>query len=174
MSGEALFDYDIVVIGGGSAGANFARLVDSARYRVLLVDGAQGKEKVCGGLISPDAQDMLARYDITLPKDILVSPQLFSVRTIDLRDGYTKYYRRNYMNVSRERFDRLLLDMVPPSVEVVSARCRSVAREESGDGFRVTLGGETEREVRCRYLIGADGASSIVRATLYPNERILR
>lgn len=164
--------YDIVVVGAGPAGSNFARLIDSTRFRVLVIDGAQGKEKVCGGLISPDAQDMLARYDISLPKDILVSPQLFSVRTIDLHDGYTKYYRRNYMNVSRERFDAFLKDMIPQSVDVIRARCRAVRRTD--DGFSLDLTGEINKTVACRYMIGADGANSIVRSALYPDERIIR
>ncbi len=165
------WDYDIIVIGAGPAGANLARLLDR-RYRVLVVDGSQGREKVCGGLISPDAQDMLARYDISLPKDILVSPQLFSVRTIDLRDGFTKYYRRNYMNVSRERFDAFFASMIPPTADVVRARCRRVEREKGG--FAVTLTGEREETLHCRYVVGADGASSIVRRTLYPHAKIER
>ena len=164
--------YDIVVVGAGPAGSNLARLIDTARYRVLVIDGSQGKEKVCGGLISPDAQDMLARYDISLPKDILVSPQLFSVRTIDLRDGYTKYYRRNYMNVSRERFDAFLKGMIPKSVDVIEARCRAVRRMD--EGFSLDLVGELNQSIRCRYLIGADGANSIVRSALYPNDKIVR
>jgi len=38
--------------------------------------------KPCGGLLSEDAQLSLARYDITLPKDVLVDPQIFAVKTI--------------------------------------------------------------------------------------------
>ena len=100
-------NYDIIIIGAGPAGSNFARLIGGKQYKILLVDGSRGREKVCGGLISPDAQAILAKYDISLPKDILVSPQLFSVRTIDLSDGYTKYYRRSYMNVSRIKLDEV-------------------------------------------------------------------
>ena len=77
-------DFDIAVIGGGPAGATFARLLDS-RFRTALIDGKTDSEnsfrKVCGGLLSPDAQKAFAEFDLTLPKDILVDPQIFSVRT---------------------------------------------------------------------------------------------
>ena len=41
------FDYDIVIIGAGPAGANLARLLKKDK-RILLIDGAGEKEKVCG------------------------------------------------------------------------------------------------------------------------------
>ena len=107
-------NYSIVVVGAGPAGCNFARRVDSRKYDILLLDGAgQRGEKVCAGLLSPDAQDLLAEYDICIPNEILVSPQLFSVRTIDLAGEKMRHYRRNYMNVDRAKFDRFLLDMIP-------------------------------------------------------------
>lgn len=55
----------------------------------------------CGGLLSEDAQRSLARYDITLPKDVLVDPQIFSVKTIDLGAGLVRHYQRTYLNMDR-------------------------------------------------------------------------
>ena len=61
----------IAIIGAGPAGSNLARLIDTTKYNVILIDGSKKKgEKVCGGLLSPDAQDLLAKYDISLPKDV--------------------------------------------------------------------------------------------------------
>jgi flavin-dependent dehydrogenase len=162
-------NYDIIIIGAGPAGSNLARLIDGGRYKTLLVDGSRGREKVCGGLISPDAQGLLAKYDISLPKDILVSPQLFSVRTIDLADGFTKYYRRSYMNVSRIKLDEFFLQMVGEDVDVVKGRCREIS--EISDGFLVNVEGE---EYFCTYLVGADGASSVVRRSLFGDRKIIK
>ena len=161
------FDYDIVIIGAGPAGANLARLLNKDK-RILLIDGAGEKEKVCGGLLSPDAQDVLARYDICLPKDILASPQLFSVRTVDLSDGLTRYYRRSYVNVNRRKFDEFLLSMVPSHVAVKRCRCTSLRRE--AEGFSLSLADGAF--VTCRFVVGADGASSIVRRTLFREKKI--
>ena len=167
------FDYDIIIIGGGPGGANFARLCNSERYKILLVDGSMGRQKVCGGLLSPDAQDILARYGLTLPSELLASPQIFSVKTIDLSDGYTRYYRRNYLNIRREGFDRFLLGLIPHRVDMAEGRCVSARRLSTG--FEVTLRrGTAEQKLSCRYLVGADGASSAVRRELFGDRGIYR
>ena len=168
MSEHLKSSYDIVIIGAGPAGATLARMLDSEKYSVLIIDGAEHHEKVCGGLISPDAQYVLAKYDICLPSEILASPQLFSVRTIDLSDGLTRYYRRNYLNVNREKFDDFLRSMIFEGADILKARCEAVERES--DGFSITL--SDGRTVKCKYLVGADGASSIVRKSLFKEQKI--
>ncbi len=81
--------YDVAIIGLGPAGSTLARLLET-RYRVIAIDkksaGENGFQKPCGGLISGDAQKALASFDLTLPKDILVDPQIFAVKTIDLKE----------------------------------------------------------------------------------------
>jgi len=74
--------HDIAIIGAGPAGATLARLI-GRHYRVLLVerrplDGPDrfGLRKCCGGLLAPDAQAMLSRLGLGLPKSVLQEPQL--------------------------------------------------------------------------------------------------
>jgi flavin-dependent dehydrogenase len=169
MMSDTKYDYDVIVIGAGPAGANFARLVDPHRYRVLVIDGSQGHDKVCGGLLSPDAQNTLARYDLSLPRDILVTPQLFSVRTVDLGTGLTRYYRRDYLNVDRRRLDDFFRSLIPDSVQVLRERCEEITR--TGIGYSLRAGNQT---LTCRYLVGADGASSVVRRSLFAHHGIQR
>ena len=77
--------YDIIVIGAGPAGSTFARETAKSKKKILVIDNENiNNKKPCGGLLAPDAQKELAHYDLVLPSSVLVSPQIFSVKTIDL------------------------------------------------------------------------------------------
>ena len=163
------FDYDVAIVGLGPAGSTLARLLDK-HFKVVAIDKKRiadgGFKKVCGGLLSLDAQEALARFDMTLPKEILADPQIFAVNTIDLKAGLTRVYQRPYVNLDRDKFDKWLMSLVPPHVEIIlDGRCESVERD--GDGFRLkVVHGGKERVMTAKYVVGADGASSIVRRCL--------
>jgi geranylgeranyl reductase len=162
--------YDVAIIGAGPAGATLARLI-SDRYHVLLVDRKQPVDtnsddfsgKCCGGLLAPDAQGMLSKMGLGLPKSVLVDPQLFVVRAIDVRQRTERYYQRYYINMNRRRFDSWLLSMVPHNVDI-RLSCRFKSYETAGNGVSIELvqNGKIQIE-HTRILVGADGASSRIR-----------
>ena len=164
--------YDIVIIGAGPAGCNLARLIDTDRYRVLLLDASSLRPKVCAGLLSPDAQKLLNRYHIALPTDVFVRPQLSSVRVIDLGYPRVRHYRRSYLNVDRSAFDAYLLGLVPAAVTIARARCHSIERRNHAFALRLHHADGHREDIRAHYVVGADGASSIVRSTLFADRNI--
>ena len=168
--------YDIAVIGLGPAGAFLVRHLNK-RFKVIAIDkkvatGAGGFRKPCGGLLAPDAQRTLSRFNMTLPKEIIVSPQIFSVRTIDLQSGLVRHYQRHYINLDRHKFDLWLIGQIPDHVEVHNnAVCTNISPD--GDGYLVTYTENSEsRTIWTRYLAGADGAASKARRALDKDFRI--
>ncbi len=167
--------YDVAIIGLGPAGAALARLL-AGKYRVAAIDlkGQGVFEKPCGGLLAPDAQKALARLGLTLPKSLLVDPQIFSVRTIDLAAGLTRWYQRFYLNLDRAKFDQWMIEQVPDSVTIeLDSRCTRLERIEGGFRVQYRQAGR-EKQLECRRLIGADGANSLVRRTFFPKKKIRR
>jgi flavin-dependent dehydrogenase len=164
--------FDIAIIGLGPAGATFARLLDK-KYTVIAIDRKNYKTgKCCGGLLSPDAQKILAQLDICLPKDILVDPQIFSVKTIDLNNHIEKYYQRFYLNMDRAKFDNFLISLIPDSKEICSdSVCKKI--EFKKDTYHFTFKSKgVERTEEARIIIGADGANSIVRNTFHKKNKM--
>ena len=80
--------YDIAVVGAGPAGALLCSLL-SKNYSVIVFD-RQGEgsdfEKPCGGLLSEAAQEAFAKLSINIPEEILTTPQIYSVRTLDVAE----------------------------------------------------------------------------------------
>ena len=169
------FDYQIAIIGGGPAGATLGRLLPKG-LSAILIDKKRAKggfEKPCGGLLAPDAQKALSKYEITLPKSILVDPQIFSVKTIDLASGLVRHYQRCYINLDRHKLDMWLLSMIRPSVRRVTGVCDGVKRIDGG--FEVSWhDGDHKHSFTCKYVVGADGASSVVRSSLFKAKQLRR
>ncbi len=176
--------YDIAIIGAGPSGATLARLLNKT-LKVLLIDKRDfysntnnginlnaneqmicennPRVKCCGGLLAPDAQKMLATLGLGIPKEVLVGPQLFTVRTIDFDNNIEKFYQRSYVNINREKFDSYLLSLVGDNVDIHLGAVFKAVKEIS-DGYEIEYfqNGNTNK-VLARLLIGADGAMSKIR-----------
>jgi flavin-dependent dehydrogenase len=167
------FMYDIVIVGSGPAGANLARLIGE-QYKVLLIDKRELEHenphnpanKCCGGLLAPDAQKMIARLGLGIPKDVLVDPQLFAVRTIDLTNHLERLYQRFYFNMDRGKFDRWLVSLLPAGVD---KRFSSVYKgfAEIPGGYEVRyMHQRQEISAKTKVIVGADGAFSRLRESI--------
>ena len=161
-------EYDITIIGSGPAGATLARLL-AGKYRVLLID--KSRPKCCGGLLAPDAQEMIAQLGLVLPDTVLQGPQLFSVLVHDFDNNLSRSYQRHYLNMNRDLFDQWLLSLVPANVDCTIPG-RYLRCEPYAEAGRLTVHYSQNNVVMTaatRVLIGADGAFSSVRRQFVPD-----
>jgi geranylgeranyl reductase len=162
--------YDVVVVGGGPAGATAACDLAEKGRSVLLLDKA-GRIKPCGGAIPP----RLIR-DFAIPDELLcakvTSARMIapSAREVDMpidgngyvgmvnRESFDEWLRERAADAGAERrrgeFERLSRD------DDGVSRVHYSARPAAGE----TAGAES---VRARIVIGADGAvSGVARAAI--------
>ncbi|HCS4520030.1 TPA: colicin M resistance lipid reductase CbrA [Escherichia coli] len=168
--------FDVAIIGLGPAGSALARKL-AGKMQVIALDkkhqcGTEGFSKPCGGLLAPDAQRSFIRDGLTLPVDVIANPQIFSVKTVDVAASLTRNYQRSYININRHAFDLWMKSLIPASVEVYhDSLCRKIWRED--DKWHVIFRADGwEQHITARYLVGTDGANSMVRRHLYPDHQI--
>jgi geranylgeranyl reductase len=164
--------FDVVVVGGGPAGATAATDLALAGLKVCLLDRA-GRIKPCGGAVPPK---LMEEFDI--PQSLLVarvdaarmvSPAGVAV-DMPIEGGYVGM-------VDREVFDSWLRDRACRSgVDLRRGTFKRIVRDNL-DAAGVQYQPKSDRAmvtVRARAIIGADGAMSAVAKQCVPGADKIR
>ncbi len=159
---QALETFDVVVVGGGPAGATAAADLAAKGRSVLLLD-REGRIKPCGGAIPP----RLIR-DFAIP-DHLLCARIGAARMIPPSDRHVDMPVENdgfVGMVDREVFDEFLrVRAVEQGSVRRNATFESIDRDADGTAivrYRAKTALPAEQAVRARMVIGADGALSQV------------
>jgi geranylgeranyl reductase family protein len=150
---------DVAVVGAGPAGAFCAWRLARAGHRVALYDPSHPREKPCGGGVTPGA---FARWPELEGLRAAARPSQ-AVRLVAPRGRALRVPLARPIEIfSRRVLDSLLLERARKAgAELRAARVKRVAVDRVG--VELDLDGE---RVRHDFVVGADGASSVVRRSL--------
>ena len=113
--------YDIIIIGGGPAGASAALFLEKKGYRIALLDQARfPRDKICGEFISPAADAILSKLGVL---DAIEALRPTRLRGVALSAYESSWLQIEYppsacgvamtsLSVERSILDNLILDRV--------------------------------------------------------------
>lgn len=156
------YHYDVVIVGAGPIGGRSAELLAETGLSVLMLEEHTeiGRPFQCAGLVTPSAMKVVEAYDTVLEE---VDGALIHGPSGTLVPVGTEGVLRTYV-VCRKRFDQFVVQkgMEAGAHMWLNSSPIDATIENEGATIVVKKDGR-EVTVRCKLIIGADGAHSWTR-----------
>lgn len=153
--------YDVLIIGGGPAGAMTGIGLQKRGYKTCIIDKQSfPRTKLCGGLLTQKSMDLITRHCPSLkPSDFILE----KTDTIDFYYGSRKVNRFQtnavYYLTERTIFDDLLIRYY---LEQGGTIMQNIVIKAGDIHFKENAVTVDTKKVRYKFLVGADGCNGVL------------
>jgi flavin-dependent dehydrogenase len=170
--------FDVAVIGAGPAGSAAAkRCAEHGLNAVILEKKRLPRDKVCSGMIiGPLAHALIKQEFDEIPETVLSRPPRLSGYMFHTPDVDSQASQKLDISIPltwRRNLDFWMNEKAAAKGVQIwqGAKVTDIVEEEHGYLIRFESGRES-REVESRFVIGADGGTSVVRKFLFPQFKV--
>lgn len=163
-------DFDVIIVGAGPAGATCGKILSDAGKRILIIDKRKlPRIKCCSGLLSPRGLGLVNNLFGPVPEKVICRERFLDLVVVTDKE---KTIEKDWLHVNRQLFDYWLISQ--SKIEVWD-KTRYISHCESENQVKVMINQSgIKSELKCKYLIAADGGYSRIRRSLQKTYRISR
>ncbi len=167
--------WDVIVVGAGPAGtAASKRCAEYGLNTLLLEKRKLPRDKVCDGMVMGPVAHTLIRQEFgDIPKNILSKPYYLSGYMFHV-PGIGSQKLENFTPLAwRRDLDYWMNQKAQAKGVEIWQASRVTGLRLKGQGFSVEIEQDKQKsELEAGFLVGADGAASIVRKFLFPDLKV--
>jgi len=167
--------WDVIIVGAGPGGSAAAKACANHGLKTLILEKKRlPRDKVCSGMVAgPMARDLIQQEYGPIPQHVLIPPYELSGQQFHLPGLDPGNLEWKTLIAWRKDLDYWFTQNAQQEGAEVWDRARVLNIEETEGRFSVHARRENSAEkLKANFLIGADGAGSVVRKFMFPDLKV--